>query len=138
MTLTRRYKPKDYEKVVDFIRKWSDGHVLGVPERKSDVRVGFIEETVYKRDMVGYSAMSLDQKYSITVVRPDFRGCGIGKRLLLAKIKWAKEHNLPYLETKVGVTNHPSIGMLNGLGYIVVGLGTAITGKPVLTMRLNL
>jgi len=136
LDMIRRYKPADYERVVDFIRKFGDHHILGLPERKSDVRVGFLKE--FDGEIVGYSAMSLDQRYSITVVHPDWRGSGLGKRLLHRKIDWAKEKGLKYLETKVGVSNYASIGMLNKIGYEVVGLGTATTGKPTLTMRLTL
>jgi RimJ/RimL family protein N-acetyltransferase len=140
--MIRPYTPKDYEKVLAFIREFGDRHVLGLPERKSDVRVGFIDEGIGlpdRRPILGYSAMSFDGKYSITVVRKDCRGQGIASNLLKAKIQWAREVlRLPYLETKVGVTNHASIGMLNKLGYQVVGLGTSVTNKPVLTMRLTL
>lgn len=136
--MIRQYKPADYEKVLDFIREFGDSHILGMPERKSDVRVGFINEAVDKT-ILGYSAMSFDGKYSITVVRKNVRELGIASKLLKAKIQYAREVlRLPFLETKVGATNHASIGMLNRLGYVVVGLGTSVTNRPVLTMRLAL
>jgi GNAT superfamily N-acetyltransferase len=130
----RRYTPADYDAVVAFIQEHGDRHILGIPEKCSRVRVGFIEER--KGKIVGYSAMSQNQKYSITVVHRDYRGQGIASDLLRAKVDWARAHGYKYVETKVGATNHASIGMLNKMGYVVVGLGTSVTGKPVLTMRL--
>jgi GNAT superfamily N-acetyltransferase len=132
----RLYKPSDYDTVVAFITTHGDRHILGIPKKCSRVRVGFIEEK--DGQIVGYSAMSNDSKYSITVVHRDYRGTGIASLLMNAKIDWAKEHGFKYLDTKVGATNHASIGMLNKLGYVVVHLGRSITGKPVLTMRKEL
>jgi GNAT superfamily N-acetyltransferase len=132
----RLYTPADYQAVVDFIMANGDRHILGIPKKCSRVRVGFIEERNGK--IVGYSAMSKDSKYSITVVDHDCRGSGIASLLLGAKIQWAKEHGFKFLQTKVGVSNHPSIGMLNKFGYQVVRLGLSKTKRPVLTMRLTL
>jgi len=135
--LIRTYTPEDYDAVVAFVRAYGDRHILGIPEKCSKHRVGFIWEDEHGH-IRGYSAMSFDSKYSITVIHRDYRKLGVGSKLLNAKIDWAKKHGLQYLETKVGATNHASIGMLNKIGYVVVGLGTATTGKPVLTMRLML
>ena len=132
----RLYKSADYDAVVAFVREHGDRHILGIPEKCSNVRVGFIAES--KGKIIGYTAMSNDQKYSITVVHRDYRKVGLASTLLRKKIRWARAHGLSYVETKVGTTNHASIGILNKLGYVVVALGTASTGKPNLTMRLTL
>lgn len=134
----RLYTSTDYNAVVDFIREHGDRHILGIPKKCSKVRVGFICEDRDTKKIIGYTAMSKDSRYSITVVHKDYRKVGIASALMRAKIQWAKEHDFKYLQTKVGATNRASIGMLNKLGYEVVGLGTSTTGKPVLTMRLTL
>jgi len=55
-------------------------------------------------------------------VRADWRGRGIGRRLIMATLQGAREKGLERVELEVFASNRPAIRLYESLGFVVEGI----------------
>ena len=73
-------------------------------------------------DMVGGKVSSSLHRCMLTMgVSKDFRGRGLGKRVLQFAVHWARENHLSFVDLCVLDTNIPALGLYRSFGFIEIG-----------------
>ncbi len=99
------------------------------------------EEEDHIRGLCGMLVAADEGDISNVAVKTDFRGRGIGKLLLKAMLKDARQMGIRELNLEVRVSNHAAIRLYEGLGFVRVGKRPGFYDAPkedALLMKLSL
>lgn len=71
-------------------------------------------------------------------VTPDYRGDGIGRRLMEAVIAWARDNSVSYVDLGVTLADSPAMRLYRRLGFQPAGKPQPFSGRLGQPMRLEL
>ncbi|WP_040157731.1 GNAT family N-acetyltransferase [Nigerium massiliense] len=85
----------------------ADGHAVLADRDADDELVG----------VAAFSAVADTADLLRVIVRPELRGRGIGRRLLLAGFEWARARSAGQMLLEVDSTNEPALALYAALGF---------------------
>ena len=115
-----------------FAEPWSKNSLANLSVGGS-MGVGFVACDATSETVVGYVGMVtvLDEGQITNVaVLPEYRGQGVGRRLLAALTDYAKEVGLSEITLEVRPSNRPAIRLYESFGFETVGKRKNFYAKP--------